>query len=58
MSDERLVLASASPRRRELMAQVGLTPGAFDQADLDETPLPGELPPAHAARLALAKLEA
>jgi septum formation protein len=52
---ERLVLASASPRRRELLAQVGLVPDAFDQADLDETPLPHELPRAHAARLACAK---
>jgi septum formation protein len=52
---ERLVLASASPRRRELLSQVGLAPDAFDQADLDETPLPNELPRAHAARLARAK---
>jgi septum formation protein len=52
---ERLVLASASPRRRELLAQVGLAPDAFDQADLDETPLPNEVPRAHAARLARAK---
>lgn len=49
------MLASASPRRRELLAQVGLVPDAFDQADLDETPLPNELPRAHAARLACAK---
>jgi len=48
-------LASASPRRRELLAQVGLVPDAFDQADLDETPLPNELPRAHAVRLARAK---
>ncbi len=58
MTTQRLVLASASPRRRELLAQIGLVPDAFDQADLDETPLKGELPPAHAARLARAKLEA
>ncbi len=49
------MLASASPRRRELLAQVGLVPDAFDQADLDETPLPNELPRAHASRLACAK---
>ena len=49
------MLASASPRRRELLAQVGLAPDAFDQADLDEAPLPNELPRAHAARLARAK---
>src|SRR5215470_20183309 len=50
-----LVLASASPRRRELLAQLGIVPDAVDPADIDETPLPGELPPAHARRLALAK---
>lgn len=53
-----LVLASASPRRRELLAQIGIVPDAVDPADIDETPLPGELPPAHARRLALAKAEA
>lgn len=50
-----LVLASASPRRRELLAQLGIVPDAVDPGDIDETPLPGELPPAHARRLALAK---
>ncbi len=58
MTTQRLVLASASPRRRDLLAQIGLTPDGFDQADLDETPLPDELPPTHAARLARAKLDA
>jgi septum formation protein len=58
VASDRLVLASASPRRRELLAQIGLVPGAYDQADLDETPLPGELPTAYAARLARAKAEA
>lgn len=52
------MLASASPRRRELLAQIGLVPDEFDPADLDETPLKDELPPAHAARLARAKAEA
>jgi septum formation protein len=50
-----LVLASASQRRRELLAQLGIVPDAVDPGDIDETPLPGELPPAHARRLALAK---
>ena len=50
-----LVLASASPRRRELLAQLGIVPDAVDPGDIDETPLPQELPPAHARRLALAK---
>ncbi|HEX4112087.1 MAG TPA: Maf family protein [Stellaceae bacterium] len=54
---QRLVLASASPRRRDLLAQIGLVPDAIDRADLDETPLPDELPPTHAARLARAKAE-
>jgi septum formation protein len=54
---ERLVLASASPRRRDLLAQIGLTADAIDSADLDETPLPDELPTHHAARLARAKAE-
>ena len=51
----RLVLASASPRRLELLRQIGLVPAAVDAADLDETPLKHELPAGHAARLARAK---
>jgi septum formation protein len=50
-----LVLASASPRRLELLQQVGIAPDEVDPADIDETPRPGELPPAHAMRLAEAK---
>jgi septum formation protein len=53
-----LVLASASPRRRELLAQLGIVPDAVDPPDIDETPLPGELPAKHARRLALAKAAA
>jgi septum formation protein len=51
---DRLVLASASPRRRELLAQLGL---AFDvvPAEVDETPQPGERPLALVRRLAAAK---
>ncbi len=48
----KLVLASASPRRRDLLAQIGLVPDAIDPADLDETPRPREMPGPHAARLA------
>jgi len=48
----RLVLASASPRRLDLLRQIGIVPDAVDPADLDETPLPRELPPKHAQRLA------
>jgi septum formation protein len=54
----RLVLASASPRRLDLLRQIGVTPDLVDPADLDETPLPREQPQHHAARLALAKAEA
>jgi septum formation protein len=54
----RLVLASASPRRLELLRQVGLVPDAIDPAALDETPLPRELPAQHARRLAEAKARA
>ncbi len=53
-----LVLASASPRRLELLRQVGLMPDCIDPADIDETPRRGELPPAHAIRLAQEKAQA
>jgi septum formation protein len=52
-----LILASASPRRRDLLAQIGITPSGVDAADIDETPLPRELPGPHALRLACAKAE-
>lgn len=58
MTEQSLVLASASSRRRELLAQIGLVADTIDGANLDETPLKDELPPAHAARLARAKAEA
>jgi septum formation protein len=54
----RLVLASASPRRLDLLRQVGLEPVAVDPADIDETPQPRELPRAYALRMARAKLDA
>ncbi len=53
-----LVLASASPRRLDLLRQIGIVPAAVDPADIDETPLPGELPPRHALRLAEEKAAA
>jgi nucleoside triphosphate pyrophosphatase len=53
-----LVLASASPRRVELLRQVGIAPDSIDPADIDEKPLSGELPPAHAMRLAEEKARA
>lgn len=55
---KRLILASASPRRVDLLQQIGVTADAVDPADIDETPLPDELPPQHAARLARAKADA
>ncbi len=54
----RLVLASASPRRLDLLAQVGIVPDAIVPADIDEAPLPRELPAQLAARLASAKAAA
>lgn len=53
-----LVLASASPRRRDLLARIGVIPAAVDPADIDEIPHPGELPRIHVARLAAAKAAA
>jgi len=48
----RLILASASPRRRDLLARIGVAPDAVDPAAIDETPAKGELPAPHARRLA------
>ncbi len=53
-----LILASASPRRRDLLAQIGIVPDRVVPAALDEAPLKNELPAAHALRLALAKARA
>ena len=53
----RVILASQSPRRRELLSLVGI-PHDVRPADLDESLLPGEEPAAHAERLARAKAEA
>lgn len=50
-----LILASASPRRLELLRQIGIVPDRVLSTDIDETPLKGELPPQHALRLAQAK---
>lgn len=51
----RLVLASASPRRVDLLAQIGVIPDAIDPADIDEHPRKGELPAPYAARMAAEK---
>jgi septum formation protein len=53
-----LVLASASPRRLDLLRQVGLEPAEIDPADIDETPALREAPRAYALRMARAKLAA
>ena len=50
-----LILASASPRRRELLARLGITDPRVIAADIDESPLPREIPRDHAVRLASAK---
>ena len=50
-----LILASASPRRLELLRQIGVEPDLVVPADFDETALEGELPRDHAGRLAAAK---
>ena len=54
----RLVLASASPRRLELLAQAGIVPDAVDPADVDESPLRDETSRRLALRLATAKAQA
>ncbi len=54
----RLVLASASPRRLELLRQIGLEPDAVDPAEVDETPLKDETPRRLAQRLAAEKAQA
>lgn len=53
-----LVLASASPRRRELLGQIGIVPARIEPAEIDENPLRGELPRQLALRLAVAKARA
>lgn len=50
-----LILASASPRRRELLARLGLEPARIAPADIDETPHKGELPRDYAKRMAREK---
>ena len=52
------ILASASPRRLDLLAQIGLRPDAIDAPQVDETARPHELPAAYARRIAGDKLAA
>ena len=54
----RLILGSASPRRLELLAQIGVTPDDVRPADIDETPAKAELPRAYCARVTREKAQA
>lgn len=54
----KLILASASPRRLRLLTQIGLEPDATIPSDVDETPLPGEMPRDYAERVAVEKAQA
>ncbi|AQR75991.1 nucleoside triphosphate pyrophosphatase [Sphingomonas sp. LM7] len=54
----RLVLASTSPRRRDLLARIGVVPDRIVGPDIDEEPRPGELPRPYALRLAEEKARA
>lgn len=58
MSAARLALASASPRRLQLLAQIGVAPDAVLPAEIDEAPQPKEAPARYVERLALAKAAA
>lgn len=57
-SPPRLILASASPRRRELLARIGVHVDSICPADIDETPRRGELPTVYAQRMAAEKANA
>jgi len=54
----RLILGSASPRRRDLLALIGVAPDEIRPTDIDETPLKGELPRVYAERMAREKCAA
>lgn len=54
----KLILGSGSPRRLELLAQLGVVPADVRPPDIDETPLKAELPRAYCARIARGKADA
>ncbi len=54
-AQSKLILASASPRRQELLAEQNIIPDAIIPADIDETPLKGELPHPYVKRMAIEK---
>ena len=58
MASPALVLASSSPRRRDLLARIGIEPARIASPDIDESPLKDELPRAYALRLAQTKAAA
>ncbi len=58
MKNKTLILASASPRRRDLLSQVGITPDHILPADIDESHHKGESPRDYALRMAVGKADA
>lgn len=58
MTSPKLILASASPRRLELLGRLGIVPDAIAPADIDETPGRSELPADYARRMAAEKAAA
>jgi septum formation protein len=54
----RLILASESPRRLELLARLGVTPDSVVPAEIDETPRKAEIPDLYACRMATGKAAA
>jgi septum formation protein len=54
----KFILGSGSPRRQDLLAQIGVTPDAVRPPDIDETPLKGELPRPYCIRMATQKVRA
>lgn len=54
----KLILGSGSPRRLELLAQIGVAPDDVRPPDIDEDPLPGELPRPYCNRISRAKVDA
>lgn len=57
-SAKQLILASASPRRKDLLVEQGIAPDDIIPADIDETPLKGELPRPYVNRMAIEKARA
>jgi septum formation protein len=55
LTPKNLILASASPRRRELLARLGIEPTRIAAADIDEAPRKAEVPRSYASRMAREK---